>query len=145
MPTSHAAVRHVVSWGTARRAERAFLEAWDRTRPKHRPRHLGVDEIQRGKGQHFWTVLSDLVRGEVIGLQQDRTEDSLRTLLHDRLDARQRAAVQAVCMDMHRPYLNVVTEVLSRAEAVFDKFMCCSMPAARSMRCAVRNSSVPGR
>ncbi|MGH2361182.1 MAG: transposase family protein, partial [bacterium] len=73
MPTSHAAVRHAVSWGTARRAERAFLKAWDRTRPKHRPRHLGVDEIQRGKGQHFWTVLSDLVRGEVIGLQKDRS------------------------------------------------------------------------
>ena len=122
MPTSHAAVRHAVSWGTARRAERAFLEAWDRTRPKHRPRHLGVDEIQRGKGQQFWTVLSDLVRGEVIGLQQDRSEDSLRALLHDRLDARQRAAVEAVCMDMHRPYLNVVQEVLARAEAVFDKF-----------------------
>jgi transposase len=122
MPTSHAAVRHAVSWGTARRAERAFLEAWDRTRPKRRPRHLGVDEIQRGKGQHFWTVLSDLVRGDVIGLQKDRTEDSLRTLLKDCLDARQRAAVQAVCMDMHRPYLNVVAEVLARAEAVFDKF-----------------------
>jgi transposase len=122
MPTSHAAVRHAVSWGTARRAERAFLDAWDRTRPKHRPRHLGVDEIQRGKGQRFWTVLSDLVRGEVIGLQQDRSEDSLRTLLNDRRDARQRASVEAVCLDMHRPYLNVVTEVLPRAEAVFDKF-----------------------
>jgi transposase len=46
----------------------------------------------------------------------------LRALLHDRLDARQRAAVEAVCMDMHRPYLNVVQEVLLRAEAVFDKF-----------------------
>jgi transposase len=122
MPTSHAAVRHAVSWGTARRAERAFLEAWDRTRPKRRPRHLGVDEIQRGKGQQFWTVLSDLMRGEVIGLQQDRREDSLRTLLHDRLDARQRAAVEAVCIDMHRPYRNVVAEVLPRAEVVHDKF-----------------------
>jgi hypothetical protein len=40
-------------------------------------------------------VLSDLIRGEVIGLQKDRTEDSLRTLLNDRRDARQRAAVQA--------------------------------------------------
>ena len=122
MPTSHAAVRHAVSWGTARRAERAFLDAWDRTRPKRRPCHLGVDEIQRGKGQHFWTVLSDLVRGEVIGLQKDHSEDSLRALLHDRLDARQRAAVEAVCTDMHRPYLNVVAEVLTRAEVIFDKF-----------------------
>ena len=125
MPTSHAAVRHAVSWGTARRAERAFLEAWDRARPKRRPRHLGVDEIQRGKGQHFWTVLSDLVRGEVIGLQQDRSEDSLRTLLTDRMDARQRAAVEAVCSDMHRPYRNVVAEVLPLAEVVFDKFHVC--------------------
>jgi hypothetical protein len=53
--------------------------------------------IQRGKGQQFWTVLSDLVRGEVIGLAKDRTEDSLRTLLTTSLDARQRAAVEAVC------------------------------------------------
>jgi transposase len=125
MPTSHAAVRHAVSWGTARRAERAFLEAWDRARPRRRPRHLGVDEIQRGKGQHFWTVLSDLVRGEVIGLQQDRSENSLRTLLTERIDARQRAAVEAVCSDMHRPYRNVVAEVLPRAEVVFDKFHVC--------------------
>jgi transposase len=43
-------------------------------------------------------------------------------LLNDRRNARQRAGVEAVCMDMHRPYLNVVTEVLPRAQAVFDKF-----------------------
>lgn len=122
MPTSHAAVRHAVSWGTARRAERAFLDAWDRTRPGRRPRHLGADEIQRGKGHQFWTVLSDLVRGEVLGLAHDRSEESLRTLLTARLDARQRVAVEAVCTDMHRPYLNVVAEVLPRAEIVFDKF-----------------------
>lgn len=122
MPTSHAAARHAVSWGAARRAERAFLEAWDRTRPSRRPRYLGVDEIQRGKGQQFWTVLSDLVRGEVIGLQKDRTEASLSTLLNDRLTARQRSAVEAVCTDMHRSYLNVVGEVLKKAEVVFDKF-----------------------
>jgi transposase len=122
MPTSHAAVRHAISWGKARRAERAFLEAWDRTRPRRRPRHLGADEIQRGKGQRFWTVLSDVVRGEVIGLAQDRTEVALTTLLTDQLDARQRAAVEAVCMDMHRPYRNAVAAVLPRAESVFDKF-----------------------
>jgi transposase len=124
MPTSHAAVRHGVSWGKARRAEKAFLAEWDCTRPKRRPRHLGVDEIQRGKGQRFWTVLSDLVRGEVIGLHQDRSEDSLRTLLRDRLDARQRSAVDAVCTDMHRPYLNVVAEVLRKARDHLRQVSC---------------------
>jgi transposase len=101
MPTSHAAVRHGVSWSKARRAERAFLAAWDGTRPKRRPRYLGADEIHRGKGQRYYTVLSDLVHGEVIGLARDRTEASLAGLLTDTLDANQRARVEAVCLDMH--------------------------------------------
>jgi transposase len=91
---------------------------------------LDVDEIQRGQGQHFWTVLSDLVRGEVMGMQQDRSEDSLRTLLQERLDARQRAAVKAVCSDMHRPYRNVMAAVLPKAETVFDKFHVLQHPSA---------------
>src|SRR5262249_57528415 len=65
MPTSHAAVRHGVSWGKARRAEKALLAEWDRTRAKRQPRHIGLDEIQRGKGQRFWTVLSDVVHGQL--------------------------------------------------------------------------------
>jgi transposase len=81
MPSSHAAVRHQVSWGTARRAEYGFLRRWDAQRPKRRPRYIGLDEIQRGKGQQFWTVLSDIVHGEVMGLRQDRSEDSATALL----------------------------------------------------------------
>jgi transposase len=67
-------------------------------------------------------MLSDVVHGEVIGLRRDRTEDTAKTLLTTDLTTRQRAAVTAVCMDMHRPYLNAVAEVLSKADVVFDKF-----------------------
>src|SRR5712691_3783653 len=74
LPTSHAAVRHGVSWGKARRAEKAFLADWDCTRVKRQPRHIGLDEIQRGKGQRFWTVLSDVIHGAVMGLRHDRSE-----------------------------------------------------------------------
>jgi transposase len=122
MPTSHAAVRHGVSWGKARRAEHAFLREWDGARPRRRSRYLGADEIHRGKAQKFYTVLSDLVHGEVIGLAKDRTEASLAGLLTTSLDARQRAAVDAVCTDMHRPYMNAVGQVLPTAAIVFDKF-----------------------
>src|SRR5438874_6458097 len=122
MPTSHAAVRHGVSWGKARRAEKAFLAEWDRTRPRRQPRHIGLDEIQRGKGQRFWTVLSDVVHGEVIGLRQDRSEATATALLTEDLTSRQRGALTAVCTDMHRPYLNAVGAALAKAEIVFDKF-----------------------
>jgi len=122
MPTSHAAVRHGVSWSKAPRAELAFLAEWDRTRPKRRPKHLGLDEIQRGKGQRFWTVLSDIVHGEVIALRRDRCEATATTLLTADLTPQQRAAVTAVCTDMHRPYLNAVAHAIAQAQIVFDKF-----------------------
>lgn len=122
MPTSHAAVRHGVSWGAARRAERAFLRRWDQRRPKRRPRYIGLDEIQRGKGQRFWTVLSDIVHGEVIGLRPDRTEASATALLTEELTPQQRGRIRAVCTDMHQPYLNAVAAVLKKATIVFDKF-----------------------
>jgi transposase len=122
MPTSHAAVRHGVSWGKARRAEKAFLAEWDRTRVTRQPRHIGLDEIQRGKGQRFWTVLSDVVHSEVIGLRQDRSEATATALLAEDLTGRQRGAITAVCTDMHRPYLNAVAAALPKAEIVFDKF-----------------------
>jgi len=122
MPTSHAAVRHGVSWGAARRAEFAFLRRWDQGRPKRRPRYIGLDEIQRGKGQHFWTVLSDIVHGEVIGLQRDRGEADATALLTTALTPAQRARIQAVCTDMWRAYLAAVRAVLPSADVVFDKF-----------------------
>jgi transposase len=122
MPTNHAAVRHDVSWNKARRAEKAFLRSWDRSRPRRRPCHLGADEVARGKGQRYWTVLTDLVHGQVIGLARDRTQESLGSLLENSLDARQRSAVEAVCIDMHRGYMNAISEKLPKAEIVFDKF-----------------------
>jgi transposase len=92
-----------------------------------------------------YTVLSDLVHGEVIGLAPDRTEASLAGLLTTRLEARQRAAVEAVCTDMHRPYLNAVADALPAATVVLDKFTCYSMRARRSTRCGGTSSFGPAQ
>src|SRR5947208_2334674 len=81
-----------------------------------------ADGVQRGKGQQYWTVRSDLVHGEIIGLARDRTQESLAGLTKEHLDTRQRASVKAVCIDMHQPYVNAFAEVLPKAEVVFDKF-----------------------
>jgi len=102
MPTSHAAIRHGVSWGKAVDAEHAFLRDWDGQRPRRRPQVSRRRRDSPRQAQKFYTVLSDLVHGEVIGLAKDRTEASLAGLLITCLDARQRAAVDAVCTDMHR-------------------------------------------
>ena len=67
----------------------AFLKEWDQTRPKRRPRHLGADEIQRGKGQQFCRISFMAKSSE---LARDRTHESLTGLLEQCLDNRQRAA-----------------------------------------------------
>lgn len=122
MPTSPAAVRHGVSGSKARRAEKAVLATWDAARPKHRPKHLGADAIQRRKVQKFSPVLSDLVQDEVIGMAKGRTAERLSGLLTTGLDARQRAAVEAVWTDRPQPYLTAVQAVGPKGEIVFDQF-----------------------
>jgi transposase len=87
-----------------------------------RPRHIGLDQIQRGKGQRFWTVLSDVVHGEVMGLREDGSEAEAAALLTEDLRRRQLSSIAAACTDMHRPYRNAVRNVLSKEEIVFDKF-----------------------
>ncbi len=62
------------------------------------------------------------MHGEVIGLRQDRSADTATALLNEDLTPRQRAAITAVCTDMHRPYLNPMGAVLPSAEVVSDKF-----------------------
>jgi transposase len=106
---------------------------------------LGADEIHRGKAQKFSTVLSYLVHREVIGLAPERTQESLTSLLKTSLDAQQRAAVEAVCTDMHRPYVNAVHEVLPKAEVIYDKFHVLQHAGRRSTKCGATSSFAPGR
>jgi hypothetical protein len=80
----------------------------------------------------------------VIGLRQDRSEATAGALLTEDLTGRQRGAITAVCTDMHRPYLNAVATVLPKAEVVFDKFLCRSTRAPRSMKGGVKSSFVLG-
>jgi hypothetical protein len=87
------------------------------------PRGISAhDEIQRDKGQRFWTVLSDIVHGEVIGLRPDRSQASARALLRDELTPAQGGRIHADSTDMHQPYLNAVAAALPKADVVFDKF-----------------------
>ena len=91
----------------------------------------------------MWTVLSDIVHGEVIGLRQDRSEAAATALLTEELTGRQRAAITAACTDMHRPYLNAVATGLPHAESVLDKFHVLQHASAALDECGVRNSSGP--
>ena len=76
----------------------------------------------------FWrkgkclTIVSDLERGEPIWAGPERRRETLDRFFVERLPARRRRAVRAVCVDMCGPSLASIRDHLPKAAIVFDKF-----------------------
>jgi transposase len=101
-------IRRVVEWGLARRRKRTL-------------RILGLDEVSRKKGHKYLTLAYDLERGELVWIGKDRTRATAATFF-DALGRRRSRNLQAVCLDMWAPYLEVVQERAPQATVCFDRF-----------------------
>ncbi len=86
-------------------------------------RHLGVDEKAVAKGHQYVTLVSDLDRGTVEFIADDRKKSSLDAYYQD-LTVRQLAGIQAVAMDMWEPFITSTWKHVCHAAAkiVFDRF-----------------------
>lgn len=87
------------------------------------PAHIGVDEKAAGRGQDYITVVCDLDTGTVEHIADERRQASLDSYF-ERFTAEQRAAIEAVAMDMWEPYVQATLESLplAREKIVFDRF-----------------------
>jgi transposase len=81
---------------------------------------LGVDE-KSFQGRAFVTVVCDLDAGTVLHVADGRGSEALKSCFAAMTDD-QRAAVAAVAMDMHQPYVLATQAALPEAAIVFDKF-----------------------
>jgi len=112
-----------ISWaeadGIMQRAVRRGLER----RTLEAPRHAGVDETSFQKRHEYVTVVSDLERGVVVHVADDRGRAALDGFWTN-LTEGQRAQVEAVAMDMWEPYIQSTRDYLPGADEkiVFDKF-----------------------
>jgi transposase len=87
------------------------------------PALVGVDEKAAGRGHDYVTVVSDLARGTVEYLADERKESSLDSYF-DRFSSEALAGIEAVGMDMWEPYANSVRSHLDDADdkIVFDRY-----------------------
>jgi len=92
-------------------------------KPVEVPSHVGVDEKTAGKGHDYVTVVSDLDRGTVEHLADDRKETSLDSYFV-KFKPEQLAAIEAVAMDMWDPFVASVRTHLQDPDdkIVFDLF-----------------------
>ena len=119
--------------GAARLLRLSWDEAWhlmeravargQRAKPAQITPQIGVDEKAVARGQAYITVVTDLQRGTVEYIADERKQSSLDGYFAT-LSPEQRDAIQAVAMDMWDPFAASVRAHLADADQkiVFDRF-----------------------
>jgi transposase len=111
---AQAVMERAVERGRRRKRERAEAEPVTR---------IGVDEKAFRKGHSYMTVVCDLDRSTVEHVAEDRKASSLAGYFGS-LTAEQRAGIEAIAMDMWKPYIKAARDHVPGAESkiVFDRF-----------------------
>lgn len=84
-------------------------------------RRVGVDETSFARRHEYVTVVTDVERGKVVHVADDRGKESLASFFAS-LSPGQRAAIELVVMDMWEPFIRTTQEHVPDADIVFDKF-----------------------
>jgi transposase len=107
---------------TVRAIDLRYLERWAARRRKPALRQMGVDEIHLGKKQKFLTVVSNLETCEPLWFGRERKKETLDEFFQGELSSRQRARIEAACVDMWEPYRLSIEQWAPNCRIVYDKF-----------------------
>jgi transposase len=83
---------------------------------------MGVDEIYLGKKQKFMTVVSNLETVEPLWMGPERKKETLDEFFRTQLRGRQRREIEAICVDMWKPYGLSLEQWAPQGRIIYDKF-----------------------
>ena len=107
---------------TVRAIDLRYLERWEARRRLPPLRHLGVDEIYKGKREKFLTVVCNLETGEPLWFGRERKQETLDEFFRTQLRSRQRKRIAAACVDMWEPFRLSIEQWAPQCRIVYDKF-----------------------
>ena len=86
-------------------------------------RAIGIDEISRGQGQKYVTLVYQIDAGakRLLWVGKDRTTKTLLKFFKGFGEQRS-AALRFVCSDMWKPYLRVIAKKAAQAVHILDRF-----------------------
>jgi len=114
--------RHLgLDWKTVKNIVKAFLEQSCGRTDCERLRLLAIDEIALRKGHNYMTVVIDYESGRVVWMGPGRSKEALASFFAG-MTEEQKAALEAVAMDMWEPYIRALSEAAPQAKIVFDPF-----------------------
>ena len=121
MSVSDVARHLALDWKSVKAIDKQFLEE-DYGRTDCRGlRILAVDEIALRKGHSYMTVLIDYETGRVVWMGEGRGKRALSEFFEG-MSEEEKAALEAISMDMHEPYIQAVREAAPHVKIVFDLF-----------------------
>jgi transposase len=107
---------------TVRAIDLRYLERWEARRRLPPLRHLGVDEIYKGKREKFLTVVCNLETGEPLWFGRERKKETLDEFFRTQLRSRQRKRIEAACVDMWEPFRLSIEQWAPQCRIIYDKF-----------------------
>ena len=107
---------------TVRAIDLRYLERWEARRRLTPLRHMGVDEIYKGKREKFLTVVCNLETAEPLWFGRERKRETLDEFFRTQLRSRQRKRIQAACLDMWEPFRQSIEHWAPQCKIVYDKF-----------------------
>jgi transposase len=110
-----------VSWGTAWNLMEKAVQRGLNRKKSEKLRYLGVDEKSNKKGHNYFTLIYNIDKGTVEHIADERSEQSLRGY-YQGLSQEQRSSIEAVAMDMWKPYIKATEAMLGPHKIVIDRF-----------------------
>lgn len=110
-----------LSWKSAHAIMERAVERGLKRRKVENLRHVGVDEKSFGRGHNYISVMSDLEGSRILEVVADRSEESAAHLWKE-IPEEQRGSIEAVAMDMWKPFMTAARKAAPQAEIVHDRF-----------------------
>jgi len=121
MTVTEVAQHDGLDWKTVKNIDKMYLEA-EYGQPDYEGLCiLAVDEIAVRKGHNYLTVVLDYLSGRVVFVGKDHKAKTLKRFFN-KLTTKQRKSIEAVVMDMWKPFVKAVKKKLPNALIVFDLF-----------------------
>jgi len=118
---SDAAKKYHLTWETAKNIDKKYLEAKYSKVEYGDLKYISMDEIAKGKGQDYFSIVMNLETGKVIWVGEGRKEEDIDKF-YDTLSKTQKKKVKAISIDMWPAYINAGKKHCPHADIVFDKF-----------------------
>lgn len=117
------AARLGLSWDEVHGIMERAVARGQKRRKAEKTAYLGVDEKAFRKGHRYATIVSDLERGHVLYVAEERKRASLDGFWAT-LSSKQLSSIEGIAIDMHEPYEQSIRQHVAEADKkiVYDKF-----------------------